>query len=233
MTRKLDRHIFNEAYLMHTSTSPQYAIIASCDVVGGDDGAARRHGAGRGIDHRGARLPPRDAQGRRGVGQGLVVQGVGARAPRARTASATREDWMLRANEKWHGFGNLAPGFNMLDPIKATVITPGLDVSGKFAKTGIPASIVTQVTWPSTASSSRRPGCTRSSSCSRSASPRAAGTRWSTALQQFKDDYDKNQPLWRILPEFCAKQPSLRARRACATCASRSTTCTRRTTSRA
>src|SRR5207248_3493541 len=31
-TRKLDRHLFNEAYLMHTSTSPQYAIIASCDV---------------------------------------------------------------------------------------------------------------------------------------------------------------------------------------------------------
>src|SRR4051812_11940978 len=30
--RKPDRHIFNEAYLMHTSTSPQYAIIASCDV---------------------------------------------------------------------------------------------------------------------------------------------------------------------------------------------------------
>jgi arginine decarboxylase len=23
--RKLDRHLFNEAYLMHTSTSPQYA----------------------------------------------------------------------------------------------------------------------------------------------------------------------------------------------------------------
>ena len=35
--------------------------------------------------------------------------------------------------------------------------------------------------------------------------------RWNTlvtALQQFKDDYDRNQPLWRILPEFCAKQPS-------------------------
>src|SRR5690606_10975859 len=32
-TRKLDRNIFNEAYLMHTSTSPQYAIIASCDVA--------------------------------------------------------------------------------------------------------------------------------------------------------------------------------------------------------
>jgi len=32
-SRKLNKHIFNEAYLMHTSTSPQYAIIASCDVA--------------------------------------------------------------------------------------------------------------------------------------------------------------------------------------------------------
>jgi arginine/lysine/ornithine decarboxylase len=34
--------------------------------------------------------------------------------------------------------------------------------------------------------------------------------RWNTlltALQQFKDDYDRNQPLWRILPEFIAKHP--------------------------
>jgi arginine decarboxylase len=34
--------------------------------------------------------------------------------------------------------------------------------------------------------------------------------RWNTlvtALQQFKDDYDKNQPLWKILPEFCALHP--------------------------
>ena len=30
--------------------------------------------------------------------------------------------------------------------------------------------------------------------------------RWNTlltALQQFKDDYDRNQPMWRILPDFC------------------------------
>ena len=143
---------------------------------GGDDGAAGRHRAGRGVDHRGARFPPRDAQGRRRVGQGLVVQGLGSGASRRRGHQA-REDWMLRANEKWHGFGNLAPGFNMLDPIKATVITPGLDVSGKFAKTGIPASIVT--TLPGRARRHRREdrACTRSSSCSPSASPRDAGTR--------------------------------------------------------
>jgi arginine decarboxylase len=34
--------------------------------------------------------------------------------------------------------------------------------------------------------------------------------RWNsmvTELQQFKDDYDKNHPLWRVLPEFIAKNP--------------------------
>jgi len=34
--------------------------------------------------------------------------------------------------------------------------------------------------------------------------------RWNTLvteLQQFKDDYDNNQPLWRVLPEFVAKNP--------------------------
>jgi arginine decarboxylase len=28
-----------------------------------------------------------------------------------------------------------------------------------------------------------------------------------TELQQFKDDYDKNQPLWKVLPEFVQKHP--------------------------
>ena len=34
--------------------------------------------------------------------------------------------------------------------------------------------------------------------------------RWNTlvtALQQFKADYDENQPLWRVLPEFVDKHP--------------------------
>jgi arginine/lysine/ornithine decarboxylase len=32
----------------------------------------------------------------------------------------------------------------MLDPIKATVVTPGLDIEGNFGSMGIPASIVTK-----------------------------------------------------------------------------------------
>jgi arginine decarboxylase len=120
---------------------------------------------------------------------------------------ASREDWMLSADDRWHGFGSLAPNFNMLDPIKATIITPGLDVDGDFSEEfGIPAAIVTKylaehgVVVEKTGLYSFfimfTIGITKG--------------RWNTMvteLQQFKDDYDKNHPLWRILPEFIAKNP--------------------------
>ena len=56
----------------------------------------------------------------------------------------TRDDWILEPNSYWHDFGPLAKNFNMLDPIKATVVTPGLDIEGNFGEIGIPASIVTK-----------------------------------------------------------------------------------------
>ncbi len=205
-TRKLDRHIFNEAYLMHTSTSPQYAIIASCDVSaammeppGGT--ALVEESITEALDFRRAMRKVDDEWGKdwwfKVWGpEKLTAEGMGK-----------RDDWILKANEKWHGFGNLAPGFNILAPIKATVITPGLDVSGKFAKTGIPASIVTRYLAEHGVIVEKTGlysffimftiGITKG--------------RWNTlvtALQQFKDDYDKNQPLWKILPEFCVQQPS-------------------------
>jgi arginine decarboxylase len=203
---KLDRHLFNEAYLMHTSTSPQYAIIASCDVAaammeppGGT--ALVEESIKEALDFRRAMRKVDKDFGRDwwfkvwGPDK-LVGEGIG-----------TREQWMLGANEKWHGFGNLAAGFNLLDPIKSTIVTPGLDVTGKFAKTGIPASIVTKflaehgVVVEKTGLYSLfvmfTIGITKG--------------RWNTlvtALQQFKDDYDRNQPMWRILPEFCAAHPT-------------------------
>jgi len=203
-TRKLDLPIFNEAYLMHTSTSPQYAIIASCDVSaammeppGGH--ALVQESISEALDFRRAMRKVDDEWGK---DWWFKVWGP----ERLSAEGIDRNDWILRANEKWHGFGNLATGFNILDPIKATIITPGLDVSGKFAKTGIPASIVTRFLAEHGVIVEKTGlysffimftiGITKG--------------RWNTlvtALQQFKDDYDRNQPLWRILPEFCAKQP--------------------------
>jgi arginine decarboxylase len=203
--RKLDRHLFNEAYLMHTSTSPQYAIIASCDVA-----AAMMEAPGgpalveesilESLDFRRA-MRKVDAE----FGQDWWFQVWGPDAL-AEDGMGSSEDWMLKAGEAWHGFGDLAPGFNLLDPIKCTIITPGLDMSGSFAGTGIPASIVTKflaehgVVVEKTGLYSFfimfTIGITKG--------------RWNTlltALQQFKDDHDRNAPLWRILPEFCAAHP--------------------------
>jgi arginine decarboxylase len=201
--RKLDRHSFNEAYLMHTSTSPQYAIIASCDVAaammeppGGT--ALVEESILEALDFRRA-MRKVDAE----LGkdwwfkvwgpESLCEEGIGS-----------RDDWMLRANERWHGFGELAPGFNMLDPIKATVITPGLDVSGAFSNPGIPAAVVTKYLAEHGIIVEKTGlysffimftiGITKG--------------RWNTLvteLQQFKDDYDNNAPMWRILPEFVNK----------------------------
>ena len=204
-TRKLDRHAFNEAYLMHTSTSPQYSIIASCDVAaammeppGGN--ALVEESILEALDFRRAMRKIDDEFGKSwwfkvwGPEQ-LAEEGIG-----------NREDWVLKSNDRWHGFGDLAPGFNMLDPIKATVITPGLDVSGAFSNPGMPAAVVTKYLAEHGIIVEKTGlysffimftiGITKG--------------RWNslvTELQQFKDDYDNNRPLWRILPEFVGKYP--------------------------
>jgi arginine decarboxylase len=202
---KLDRWMFNEAFLMHTSTSPQYAIIASCDVAaammeppGGT--ALVEESILEALDFRRAMRKVDEEYGdswwfKVWGPEHLAADGIG-----------TREDWMLKAGDAWHGFGDLATGFNMLDPIKATVITPGLSVDGTFSDPGMPAAIVTKYLAEHGIIVEKTGlysffimftiGITKG--------------RWNTMvteLQQFKDDYDNNQPLWRVMPEFIRGQP--------------------------
>ena len=213
--RKLDRHLFNEAYLMHTSTSPQYAIIASCDVA-----AAMMEPPGGTALVEESLLEAMDF--RRAMRQVDVEYGddwwFKLWGPdKLSEEGIDAKEWQLRGEAKqhtngpkgkpnWHGFGNLAEGFNMLDPIKSTIVTPGLDLQGKFAKTGIPAAIVTKFLAEHGVIVEKTGlysffimftiGITKG--------------RWNTlltALQQFKDDYDRNQPMWRILPEFAKAHP--------------------------
>ena len=204
-TRKLDRDCFNEAYLMHTSTSPQYAIIASCDVAaammeppGGT--ALVEESIAEALDFRRAM---RKVDAEFGADWWFKVWGPDYLSEEG---MAEREDWVLRADDRWHGFGKLAEGFNMLDPIKATVVTPGLDVDGDFADSGIPASIVTKYLAEHGVVVEK---CGLYSFFIMFTIGITKG-RWNsmvTELQQFKDDYDKNAPLWRVLPEFIARNP--------------------------
>ena len=161
---------------MHTSTSPQYAIIASCDVAA----AMMEAPGGRALVEESIlealdfRRAMRKVDAEFGRDWWFKVWGPEKLAEEGIGKSS---DWVLKAGSKWHGFGNLAEGFNLLDPIKSTIITPGLDLSGKFAKTGIPASIVTKYLAEHGVVVEKR-ACTRSSSCSPLALPKGAGTHW-------------------------------------------------------
>ncbi|SFC06165.1 arginine decarboxylase [Marinospirillum celere] len=206
-TRKLDRYRFNESYLMHSSTSPQYAIIASCDVAA----AMMEEPGGRAlveesiheaIDFRRAMRKVDEEFGADdwwfkvwGPDHLTEEEGIG-----------DRDDWIIHSGDTWHGFGDIETGFNMLDPIKSTIITPGLDVQGKFDEQGIPAAIVSKYLAEHGIIIEKTGlysffimftiGITKG--------------RWNsmvTELQQFKDDYDRNRPLWRVMPEFVGKHP--------------------------
>ena len=205
--RKLDRYRFNESYLMHSSTSPQYAIIASCDVAaammeepGGH--ALVEESILEAINFRRAMRKVDDEFGDYdwwfkvwGPDKLTEEEGIGE-----------RDTWVIHSGDTWHGFGEIETGFNMLDPIKATIITPGLDVDGNFDEQGIPASIVSKYLAEHGIIIEKTGlysffimftiGITKG--------------RWNsmvTELQQFKDDYDRNQPLWRVMPEFAKRFP--------------------------
>ncbi|CAN1504634.1 LdcC Arginine/lysine/ornithine decarboxylases [Methylophilaceae bacterium] len=204
---KLDREVFNESFLMHSSTSPQYSIIASCDVAA----AMMEEPGGKALVEESLmealdfRRAMRKVDIEWGSDWWFKVWGPNDLSDEG---LEDRDAWILNANDHWHGFGPLADGFNMLDPIKATIITPGLNVDGEFSEAfGIPASIVTKYLAEHGVIVEKTGlysffimftiGITKG--------------RWNTlvaALQQFKDDYDKNQPLWKVLPEFIQKQPS-------------------------
>jgi len=93
---------------MHSSTSPQYAIIASCDVAaammeppGGT--ALVEESIMEALDFRRAMRKVDDEYGdswwfKVWGPDTLAEEGIG-----------DREDWMIRAEDKWHGFGGLAP----------------------------------------------------------------------------------------------------------------------------
>ena len=203
---RLDEKVFNEAFLMHTSTSPQYAIIASCDVSAAMmDGAAGHALVSESImealEFRRAMIRIADD-----LPDSWWFSVWGPDSP-PREGLGVREDWLLSADDAWHQFAGVEPGFTMLDPIKATVVTPGLRPTGELDLTGVPAAVVSRylaehgVVVEKTGLYSFlimfTIGVTKG--------------RWQSllgALRRFKDAYDDNAPLSRVMPRFVAEQPS-------------------------
>ena len=134
---EINEATFNEAFMMHTSTSPFYPIVASTETA-----AAIMRG---------------------NVGRRLIDESIDRairfrkEIKRLREESdswffdvwqpeniGTKECWELKPEDKWHGFRNIDQEHMYLDPIKVTLLTPGLNGDGTMAERGIPASIVSK-----------------------------------------------------------------------------------------
>ena len=130
-----DESTFNEAYMMHTTTSPHYGIVASMETA-----AAMLRG---------------------NPGRRLINRSVERALHFRREVQRLREEsdswffdiwqpeeideaqcWPLDPDDNWHGFGQTDRDHMYLDPIKVTILTPGMNELGTLEEEGIPAALV-------------------------------------------------------------------------------------------
>lgn len=216
---RVEHDEFNESYMMHGSTSPQYSMIASLDVATkmmDDNGEVMMDD----IIHQAIDLRKKVAcihkemqaendwffemwQPRR-----VVQDGVEKKFEDVPTdyLAGHQHPWVFSAADNWHGFEDIEDNYVMLDPIKLTFTTPGLTDQGVMQPTGIPASVVTNylilhgIVCEKTDYYSflllNSLGTTKAKQGSLLA-----------ALLKFKELYDRNEPLVRVFPDMVKSWP--------------------------
>ncbi|BCR24980.1 Orn/Lys/Arg decarboxylase N-terminal domain-containing protein [Aquipseudomonas alcaligenes] len=144
--RQLDRDRFNEAFMMHISTSPQYGIIASLDVAS----AMMEGPAGRSLIQETFDEALSFRRALANLRQNLKADDWWFsiwQPDQAGGEGVHTGDWLLQPNADWHGFGEIAEDYVLLDPIKVTLVMPGLSADGKLTEAGIPAAVVSKFLW--------------------------------------------------------------------------------------
>ncbi|RTG63658.1 lysine decarboxylase LdcC [Serratia marcescens] len=131
----INEETFNEAYMMHTTTSPHYGIVASTETAA----AMMKGNAGKRLIHGSIE---RAIKFRKEIKR-LKVESDGWFFDVWQPEHIDEpECWPLRSDSAWHGFKNIDNEHMYLDPIKVTILTPGMSKEGEMQPFGIPASIV-------------------------------------------------------------------------------------------
>lgn len=144
--RQLDRDRFNEAFMMHISTSPQYGIIASLDVAS----AMMEGPTGRSLIQETFDEALSFRRALANLRQNLAADDWWFsiwQPDQAGGEGVHTGDWLLQPNADWHGFGEIAEDYVLLDPIKVTLVMPGLSADGRLTEAGIPAAVVSKFLW--------------------------------------------------------------------------------------
>ena len=218
--RKIDPLLFNEAYMMHGSTSPQYSMIASLDVATQmmeDNGETiigdiileavqlRRKLAMLERDFH------REGDWFFGIWQPQHIKYEGRRVNFADCPADylanNQAPWVMNAQDCWHGFPDMEDDYAMLDPIKLTILTPGVGNDGKLLPGGgIPAAVVSNYLIK------HNIVCEKTDYYSflllnSLGTNRAKQGSLLAALFEFKKLYDSNAPLEEVFPELVKKYP--------------------------
>ncbi|WP_425914726.1 Orn/Lys/Arg decarboxylase N-terminal domain-containing protein [Pseudomonas sp. GWSMS-1] len=199
--RQLDRDRFNEAFMMHISTSPQYGIIASLDVAS----AMMEGPAGRSLIQETFDEALSFRRALANLRQNLSADdwwfSIWQPAKAEGADDVVTEDWLLQPQADWHGFGDVAEDYVLLDPIKVTLVTPGLTADGTLDGRGIPAAVVSKFLWERGLVVEK----TGLYSFLVLFSMGITKGKWSTLLTElleFKRSYDANLPLSDVLPSI-------------------------------
>ncbi|WP_395501739.1 Orn/Lys/Arg family decarboxylase [Ectopseudomonas mendocina] len=199
--RQLDRDRFNEAFMMHISTSPQYGIIASLDVAS----AMMEGPAGRSLIQETFDEALSFRRALANVRRNLSTEdwwfSIWQPGAADGADSLSTADWVLQPDADWHGFGEVASDYVLLDPIKVTLVMPGLNAAGKLEQQGIPAAVVSKFLWERGLVVEK----TGLYSFLVLFSMGITKGKWSTLLTElleFKRSYDANLPLIDVLPSI-------------------------------
>jgi arginine decarboxylase len=221
----LDYDQFNEAFMMHGSTSPFYPLIASIDVAAAmmdepagptlmsetlQDAISFRK-AMSSIAHRLRQaeegwffrlyqpehiVDPLD-------GQRYLLEDAPDGALTNRSSC-----WTLKVGEEWHGYldEDIENDYCMLDPAKVTILTPGVNAQGVVDDNGIPAAILTEFL------DGRRVEIARTGDYTVLVlfSVGTSKGKWGALLEnlfEFKRLYDGEASLEEALPELVSKYP--------------------------
>jgi arginine/lysine/ornithine decarboxylase len=206
---------FNESFMMHASTSPLYPIIVSNDVTaammdgpGGraltdesiQEAVAFRQTMGR---VRRQFADKRDwffsAWNADTVKDPKTGKKIGFEQASPEWLATNADCWVLHPGDAWHGFGDIEDGYCMLDPIKVSVVTPGVAVKGGLDRQGIPATLVTAYLHHRGVEVEKTTDFTILFLFSIGITKGKWGTLLN-ALLDFKRDYDRNALLSEVLP---------------------------------
>ena len=221
--RAVDFDRFNQAYMMHATTSPLYAICASndisCAMMDRSGESLTREVIEEAVDFRQAMarlyrdfrkagswfFQPWNAPVVKNYKTGVEYEF--ADAPRELLIHEQR-NWRMNPGDVWHGFEGLEDNWVMLDPVKVSILGPGMGDDGAMLAHGVPAALVSAYIYQEGIVPTR----TTDFQLMFLFSMGITKGKWGTLVNRllnFKEFYDRNTPVSEVLPGLVHDHPDV------------------------